>query len=130
MVVLEVRILDKLGATYGPSFESMRRSGPPNQPPVLASSRKMAPRSWRYSDSRAAAHVPQDRTSGVVRFETRTRGKGRVCSAARQPCHGRAFNDVPRYLVGARGHLADRMPRQRREQRTGAASARVGLRVL
>src|SRR5829696_2349313 len=67
MVVLEVRILDKLGATYGPSFESMRRSGP-------------------------------------VRFETRTGGKGRVCSAARQPCHGRAFNDVPRYLVGARGH--------------------------
>ena len=31
MVVLEVRILDKLAATYGPSFESMRRSGPPNQ---------------------------------------------------------------------------------------------------
>ena len=28
MVVLEVRILDKLAATYGPSFESMRRSGP------------------------------------------------------------------------------------------------------
>jgi hypothetical protein len=31
MVVLEVRILDKLAATYGPSFEGMRRSGPPNQ---------------------------------------------------------------------------------------------------
>src|SRR5215218_6496227 len=126
MVVLEVRILDKLGATYGPSFESMRRSGPPNQPPVLASSRKMAPRSWRYSDSRAAAHVPQDRTSGVVRFETRTRGKGRVCSAARQPCHGRASMMFPDISLAPAGTMADLMPRQRREQRTGAASARVG----
>jgi hypothetical protein len=31
LVVLEVRILDKLAATYGASFESMRRSGPPGQ---------------------------------------------------------------------------------------------------
>jgi hypothetical protein len=64
MIVLEVRILDKLAATYGPSFESMRRSGPLTRwrlearsngsatssecRPVLASSPKMAPRLCRH----------------------------------------------------------------------------------
>ena len=122
MVVLEVRILDKLAATYGPSFESMRRSGPPIRSrrklearsngsatspecrAVLASSRKMAPRSWRHSDLRAAAHV--DRTSGVIRPETKTRGKGTIRSATRQPCRGAPFNDrsqISRWRPGHHG---------------------------
>src|SRR5829696_7787009 len=113
MVVLEVRILDKLGATYGPSFESMRRSGPPNQPPVLASSRKMATRSWRHlrfegCGSRAAR--PNKR-----RRPARNQDEGQGKSLQRGPAalpRGAPSMMFPDISLAPAGTMADLMPRQ------------------
>jgi len=60
-------------------------------------------------------------------------GRGaREESAARpgNPATGAPSMMFPDISLAPAGTMADLMPRQRREQRTGAASARVGLRVL
>jgi hypothetical protein len=119
MVVLEVRILDKLAATYGPSFESMRRSGTPNQvdeetgsaikwlgnltgvPPslsILAEDRSEIVATLRFEG--CGSH----RSERHVRSETKTRGKGRIRSATRQPCHGALFNDCSQISRWRPGH--------------------------
>src|SRR5215207_8479738 len=79
--------------------ESMRRSAPLTEVPpslsILAEEGSEVGATPPIRRLRLTCRTTE--RAGVVRLETRTRGKGRVCSAARQPCPGAPFNDVPRY---------------------------------